>query len=106
MMDVDPAHEKEFNEWYDEEHLPERTRCPGFLSGRRFRAVEGSPRYLALYDLERTEVLHTPAYLKIFDPSPRTQRIQQFVTSEIRNVYVEITTNGGTTPPIRARARR
>ena len=29
MMEVDPAHEDEFNRWYDDEHLPERLEIPG-----------------------------------------------------------------------------
>ena len=29
MMDVDPAHEDEFNRWYNDEHLPERLEIPG-----------------------------------------------------------------------------
>ena len=29
MIDVEPAHEEDFNRWYSEEHVPERLRCPG-----------------------------------------------------------------------------
>jgi hypothetical protein len=36
MTDIDPAHEDEFNRWYEEEHLAERMAIPGFLSARRF----------------------------------------------------------------------
>ena len=49
--DVAPAHEAEFNRWYDEEHLPLLASVPGVLRARRFRASAGTPRYLALYDL-------------------------------------------------------
>ena len=28
MIDVDPAHEDDFNRWYVQEHLPERIACP------------------------------------------------------------------------------
>ena len=41
-----------FNDWYNRAHLPERTGHPGFLNGRRYKAISGSPRYLALYDTE------------------------------------------------------
>jgi hypothetical protein len=57
MLDVEPAWEEEFNRWYDEEHFPDRINCPGFLRGRRFAAVEGAPKFLAVYDLEGPEVL-------------------------------------------------
>ena len=52
MGEPHPDAEAEFNRWYDEEHLKERIACPGILGARRFRAVEGTPRYLALYELE------------------------------------------------------
>src|SRR5437588_46116 len=62
MMDIDPAHEEEFNRWYEEEHLPERSTCRGFLIARRFVAVEGGPLYLALYDLKSVDVLASEPY--------------------------------------------
>ena len=52
MTDIDPANEEDFNRWYEEEHLDERMRIPGFINARRFTALEGGPKYLALYDLE------------------------------------------------------
>lgn len=35
---VDPAHEDEFNDWYDNTHIPEITAVPGFVSARRYQA--------------------------------------------------------------------
>ena len=61
-MDIDPADEDDFNRWYEEEHLAERMSVPGFLHARRYTALEGSPKYLALYDLESPEVLNSAAY--------------------------------------------
>ena len=91
MIDVDPEHEEEFNRWYNEEHLPERLACPGFLSGRRFVAVEGEPKYLALYDLESPDVLQSEAYKMIYGPSGWTQKISKHFVRSVRNVYLEIT---------------
>jgi hypothetical protein len=62
MADITPALDEEFNRWYDEEHVPERLSIPGFLGGRRFKAVEGEPRYLALYDLKSVDVLASEPY--------------------------------------------
>jgi len=70
MMEVDPEHEQEFNEWYDKEHVKERVAIPGFISGRRFRAVEGSPKYLALYELENADVVQSEAYLERLRQKP------------------------------------
>jgi hypothetical protein len=98
MIEVDPAHEEEFNRWYNEEHFPERKACPGFLSARRFLAVEGEPKYLALYELESPEVLQSAAYQKIYPPSEWTKTISQHFLRTVRNVYVEITPTTDETP--------
>jgi hypothetical protein len=63
-MDVDPAHEADFNRWYDREHLEERVAIPGFIEARRYVADEGAPKYLSLYSTETFEVLESPAYRK------------------------------------------
>src|SRR5262249_11493177 len=62
MTDIDAAHEADFNRWYEEEHLAERMAIPGFINARRFTALEGGPKYLALYDLESPDVLQSAAY--------------------------------------------
>jgi hypothetical protein len=61
-MDVEAAHEDDFNRWYDREHLEERVAIPGFIEARRYVAEEASPTYLSLYSTETFEVLDSPAY--------------------------------------------
>ena len=63
-MNIDPAHEAEFNRWYDREHLLERVAIPGFLEARRYVAHSGNPKYLCLYSTETFDVLDSPAYRK------------------------------------------
>ena len=63
-MDIDEAHEAEFNRWYDREHLEERVAIEGFIEARRYVAEEGAPKYLSLYSTETFEVLDSPAYRK------------------------------------------
>ena len=41
MMEPEEGYADELNAWYDEEHLPERLSCPGFLAARRFE-LEGA----------------------------------------------------------------
>ena len=55
-MEVDPAIEEEFNEWYNEEHMPLMDAVPGMLAARRFRATSGLPQYIAIYHLESPAV--------------------------------------------------
>jgi len=91
-MDFDPAHEAEINRWYDEEHFPERLAVPGVLWGRRYRAIEGAPRYLALYGLESPAVLDAPEYLRIRPASEWQNRVVTGHTSNLqRSVYADIT---------------
>jgi len=61
-MNIDAAHEAEFNRWYDREHLEERVAIDGFLEARRYVAHDGNPKYLSLYSTSTFEVLDSPAY--------------------------------------------
>src|SRR3954470_5037644 len=61
-MDIDPAHEADFNRWYDREHLQERVAIGGFIEARRYVAHQGHPKYLSLYSTEAFEVLDSAAY--------------------------------------------
>ncbi len=90
QIDIDPAHEEEFNRWYAEEHYPAITGFPGVLAGRRFRNLAEPHKYLALYDLESPAVLDSPEYAKVAT-SPWTQRIAQHFTGRQRHVWVDIT---------------
>ena len=91
--DVPADKEKEFNSWYNEEHLAERMRIPGFLSGARYEAVKGGPKHLAFYELENVAVLESDAYMKVRkNPTEWTKRCSPDVigTTFIRNVYTLI----------------
>ena len=77
-MQPPPMLEEEFNAWYDTEHIPERLAVPGILTALRFVCIEGGhPRYLAMYDLESFDVMHSPAYLRVAHDksSPWTKRV-------------------------------
>jgi hypothetical protein len=92
MADIDPAIEHDFNQWYEQEHLAERMAIPGFLRARRFKAIEGSPKYLALYDLESPDVLNSADYRHVIGArkSAWTRRMEPQFRNFTRNVYVSI----------------
>lgn len=84
-----PADEAAFNAWYDEEHVPLRLATPGFLSGRRYRAISDSdsPRYLALYDLTSVDVLQSEPYLRLWrEPSDRERHMLASIPMTDRRV--------------------
>jgi hypothetical protein len=73
---IAPGHEAEFVEWHVREHMPERVGIPGFLSGRRYTAVDGSPAYFNYYEVATPDVLRSDAYLsRLNAPSPWTQKV-------------------------------
>jgi hypothetical protein len=73
--DIDPEFEAEYHRWYDEEHIAHLLAVPGFLSAGRYQALKGSPKYLALYELEAPEVLRSPAFLDGVRFRPSTRRV-------------------------------
>jgi hypothetical protein len=63
----------EHDDWHTHEHLPERLSIPGFLRGTRWVALQGQPRYVVLYEVERLETLASGAYLeRLNHPTPWT----------------------------------
>ncbi len=90
--DIDPRLEPEFHRWYEDEHIPDRMVIPGFLSARRFRALEGGPKFLALYDLETPDVLASAPYRQLIGAgkSAWTHRMETLFANAQRNVYVQI----------------
>ena len=99
----DPAREEEFNEWYDNVHLPDMLDVPGMISATRWasaQSLEGQRRkYLALYELETDNLESFNSSVKErgmwtmqqgrfsdlpeFDP-PNIPRIYQQIMSEKR----------------------
>lgn len=93
--DIDPALAADFNEWYWREHLPERLGVPGFRRGRRFRALAGSPRYFACYELDGLATLASPAYLARLDqPTAWTRRVMGGFRNTVRAGF-ELVANVG-----------
>ena len=89
-MIPDASYEKEFNEWYDQEHIPLRMRVPGFRSAQRY-LVPGTRHYLAIYEVESPAVLKTPAYQEVKNnPSERTRWMLRNVGGFTRYIAEQI----------------
>ena len=89
----DPSQEwdDELNRWYDEEHIvDELQRVPGVVSARRFvsspeiqaEVFSGRakpdfyPKYMAIFELETEEVLHSPEYQEFMhNPTEWSRRL-------------------------------
>ncbi|KAF1830379.1 hypothetical protein BDW02DRAFT_507694 [Decorospora gaudefroyi] len=75
-VDPNTVDEEALNDWWTNEHLPERIRLPGFRQAHRYRALErkhGKNEYLALYEASDTEDLASEEYLHALNnPTERT----------------------------------
>ena len=70
----------EFDAWFQGEHLQERLGVPGFLFGRRHKAISGSCAYFNFYMVESPAVLTSKPYLERLDhPTPMTRTIMSEV---------------------------
>jgi hypothetical protein len=56
--------EQAFNAWYNEDHIPALVDVPGVYCARRYEAVEGDPRYLAIYEMHDGAVTKSPEWEK------------------------------------------
>jgi hypothetical protein len=84
---------EELHDWYNSEHVPERLGIAGFVSGRRFAALEGGPRWLAVYETEQPAALSSAEYLHWLGPGetswtkrilPRNRNVRRTVCELIR----------------------
>src|SRR5215213_1012064 len=74
--DIAPEGLDAFYEWHNHEHMPERVGIPGFLRGRRYRAIDAAPAYFKIYEAESTSVLTGPHYVeRLNNPTPATRHI-------------------------------
>jgi hypothetical protein len=63
-LNTPPEHEKDFTAWYNEDHLPALVGVPGVYCARRYLAVEGDPRFLAVYEMREGGIPKTPEWDK------------------------------------------
>ena len=94
----DPEREDEFNDWYNNTHLPDMLEVPGMISATRWMSaenMEGEKRkYLALYELEADSVDDFNA--KVRERGMWTMKegrfsdLPEFDPPDIPRVYVQI----------------
>jgi len=61
---VDPAIEDDWNNWYDNVHLPEIADCPGFVEAARYVTDDdrGSRLYQTIYRLDSKDAVTTTEF--------------------------------------------
>lgn len=72
-MDSPSEKEAEWNDWYNNKHIPDRVAMPGYLAARRFELSEGmpekfivpGPKYLTIYELADKNAVTSKPYLEL-----------------------------------------
>jgi hypothetical protein len=77
-IDIPPAHEEEFNEWYNTEYLLGNMTVNGVYGARRYLNRVAGPRYLTVYEFAHTEVSRQPAWDRARSQSVWRRRIERF----------------------------
>lgn len=87
-IDIDPSLQREADAWYIDEHLPERVQIAGYRSARRYVAVEGSPRYLSIFEADTPAALASDGYLGLVQQiSEQSRRIRAGFSRVVRNTF-------------------
>lgn len=87
--------EKQYEDWYMGQHLPERVGVPGFRIGRRYQAVAADLRYFTFYDTDTPEVLWSDAYReRLANPTLETAEIMQSFRNMNRTVCERVSQLG------------
>ena len=98
-MDVDEADEAEFNEWYNEQHLPERMAIPGYVSARRFKLEDGNNalKYLCIWEMVDGSPLQSEMYKdQNAHPTELYLRVNKAIKFRTRGLYHQVYPEAGT----------
>ena len=98
-MDVDEADESEFNEWYNEQHLPERMAIPGYVSARRFKLENGNNalKYLCIWEMVDGSPLQSEMYKEQnAHPTELYLRVNKTIKLRTRGLYHQVYPEAGT----------
>jgi hypothetical protein len=94
QMDVPAALEAEFNRIYDQDHVPKILKVPGVRSCVRYRldhsTVATMPRYLAIYEVDRAEIVDSPAWTEASDLGEWKPKIRPHTTNRQHSVFERI----------------
>ena len=90
----DPVREKEFNDWYDQTHIPDIFETPCFVKASRYqltKPAEGKGKYLAIYEIQSDDMDADMAKHNANMKSKQAQgRITDLITIVSRGIYKEI----------------
>lgn len=100
----------EFERWHNVEHTTDRVGLPGYWIGRRWRALPDASGeelraptdYLALYEVDDSEVLRQPAYLGQLNEPTEWSRRMLAPTFDVERAIYELVMSHGEEPALDA----
>ncbi|OAP61492.1 hypothetical protein AYL99_03695 [Fonsecaea erecta] len=83
----DAKRERDLNDWWTYEHLPERLALPGFQRTRRYyRPSPSNSNYMVLYEVSSLAALTSPEYMHALNnPTPGTRQYMRVMSSLSRS---------------------
>lgn len=81
-----PGHEEDFYNWLEQEHLPALACVSGVLAARRYIAIMGAPRFLALYYLATVSVVESKEWVEA-GTSAWGDRLLPYRMNRIRGLF-------------------
>jgi len=90
----DPSREQEFNEWYDNVHLPDILETPGFVRAIRYEntnPAEGQGKFIAIYEIETDDLASTlTKFDEIINARAKQGRMSDLVAAVGGGLYRQI----------------
>lgn len=91
---ADPAREEEFNDWYNNIHVPDVLENDGHITAQRYtllKPIEGKGKYLAVYEIESDDFDATWAKsTEKMDKKIAQGRMSKLMKTTSRGIYKKI----------------
>ena len=81
-MNIPSNTENEWNNWYNKIYVPNYETVNGVIRGRRYPAVEGSPKYMTFYELDSVNASQTEEWRKQQTAHPDNERMREEMQHE------------------------
>ena len=90
----DPSREYEFNDWYNNVHLPDILETPGFVRAMRYEntnPAEGQGKFIAMYEIETDDLANTLAkFDEIVNARAKQGRMSDLVAAVGGGLYRQV----------------
>jgi hypothetical protein len=83
--DVDSDKEEAINQWYVGDHIPNLIEMPHVVSVRRFVCIEGTPKYLSVYEFSDFDLLQDEDFKKAF--ADKKMRFGEGMTNVTKSIF-------------------